>query len=74
MQSRLDALRSRSRRVRVLWTLYLSFAYLVYTIVIILVVGSRNMGAYEWTTVAGGPVLYAYRLIAAIAHATGTRR
>ena len=40
-----------------LWTLYLSFTYLVYAIVVILVVGSGDMGPYEWTTVAGGPVL-----------------
>ncbi|PKS12388.1 hypothetical protein jhhlp_000592 [Lomentospora prolificans] len=56
-QARLDALRARSRRIRVLWTLYLSFAYLVYTIVIILVVGSNKMGPYEWTAVSGGPVV-----------------
>jgi len=56
-QARLDGLRARSRRVRVLWTLYLSFAYLVYSIVIILVVGSQKMGPYEWTGIAGGPVV-----------------
>ncbi|KFH42570.1 Protein lunapark-like protein [Hapsidospora chrysogenum ATCC 11550] len=56
-QTRLDRVRSRSRRVKVLWTLYLGFAYLVYAIVLLLVVGYRNMGAYEWTGLAGGPVL-----------------
>ena len=40
-----------------LWTLYLSFAYLVYTIVLVLVVGWTNMGPWEWTGIAGGPVL-----------------
>lgn len=38
-------------------TLYLSFAYVVYAIVLVLVVGWRNMGALEWTGTAGGPVL-----------------
>ncbi|KAH6884082.1 hypothetical protein B0T10DRAFT_493535 [Thelonectria olida] len=56
-QSRLDRARANSRRTRVLWTLYLSFAYLVYAIVLVLVVGYKNLGAYEWTGLAGGPVL-----------------
>ncbi|KAH7126196.1 hypothetical protein EDB81DRAFT_846829 [Dactylonectria macrodidyma] len=56
-QARLDRLRSSSRRARVLWTLYLSFAYLVYTIVLLLVVGYKNLGAYEWTGLVGGPIL-----------------
>ena len=56
-QTRLDKVRSSSRRVKVLWTLYLTFAYLVYAIVLILVVGYKNMGAYEWTGLAGGPVM-----------------
>lgn len=42
--------------MRVLWTLYLSFAYLVYAIVLFLVVGFKNLGRIEWTGVAGGPV------------------
>ncbi|KAF4965383.1 hypothetical protein FZEAL_10766, partial [Fusarium zealandicum] len=56
-QASLDKVRSNSRRARVLWTLYLSFAYLVYAIVLILVVGYKNLGTYEWSAVAGGPVL-----------------
>lgn len=40
-----------------LWTLYLSFAYLVYAIVLILVVGYNNLGPWEWVGMAGGPVL-----------------
>lgn len=57
-QALLDRVRSSSRRARVLWTLYLSFAYLVYTIVLLLVIGYKNLGAYEWTGLVGGPVLY----------------
>ncbi|KAK4150957.1 hypothetical protein C8A00DRAFT_17589 [Chaetomidium leptoderma] len=56
-QTRLDQTRAKSRRVKVLCTLYLGFAYLVYGIVLVLVVGWRNMGAWEWTGMAGGPVV-----------------
>lgn len=57
-QARLDRLRATARRVKVLSTLYLSFAYLVYAIVLLLVVGWKNMGAYEWSGMAAGPVVY----------------
>ncbi|KAK8102279.1 hypothetical protein PG984_015425 [Apiospora sp. TS-2023a] len=56
-QLQLDKVRTRSRRIKVLWTLYLSFAYLVYAIVLILVVGYNNLGPWEWVGMAGGPVL-----------------
>ncbi|KAI1372501.1 hypothetical protein F4677DRAFT_432423 [Hypoxylon crocopeplum] len=56
-QAQLDRARSNSRRIKVLWTLYLTFAYLVYAIVLTLVVGWQNLGAWEWTGMAGGPVL-----------------
>jgi hypothetical protein len=56
-QSKLDRLRSSSRRIKVLWTLYLTFGYLVYAIVAMIVIGYPNMGAMEWTGMAGGPVL-----------------
>ncbi|KAG6293203.1 hypothetical protein E4U46_007854 [Claviceps purpurea] len=56
-QARLDRLRAKSRRLKVLWTLYLGFAYLVYAIVLLLVVGYKDLGIYEWTGMAGGPLL-----------------
>ncbi|KAI5463937.1 hypothetical protein BGZ63DRAFT_139644 [Mariannaea sp. PMI_226] len=56
-QGGLDRARANSRRTRVLWTLYLSFAYLVYTVVLLLVVGYKNLGAYEWIGLTGGPLL-----------------
>ncbi|KAH7308701.1 hypothetical protein B0I35DRAFT_464253 [Stachybotrys elegans] len=56
-QSRLDRLRTSSRRIRLLSAIYMVFAYLVYAIVLLLVVGYKNMGPYEWTGIAGGPVL-----------------
>lgn len=57
-QAKLDQVRSSSRRARVLCTLYLTFGYLVYAIVLVLVVGWKKMGAWEWSGVAGGPILY----------------
>jgi hypothetical protein len=56
-QTQLDQTRAKSRRVKVLCTLYLGFAYLIYGIVLVLVVGWRSMGPLEWTGMAGGPVL-----------------
>ena len=56
--NRLDGLRQRSRRLKVLWTLYAGFAYLLYTVILILVVGWRKWGLMEYTAVAGGPVMY----------------
>ncbi|KAI3392296.1 hypothetical protein diail_5904 [Diaporthe ilicicola] len=56
-QARLERARASSRRVRLLCTLYLSIAYLIYAIVALVVVGRRQMGAYEWSGMAGGPVL-----------------
>ncbi|GAB0134674.1 hypothetical protein EsDP_00003035 [Epichloe bromicola] len=61
-KARLDRLRTNSRRTKVLWTLYLGFAYLVYAIVLLLVVGYKNLSVYEWAGMAGGPMLiYATR-------------
>ncbi|CAD6567096.1 MAG: hypothetical protein ASARMPREDX12_009251 [Alectoria sarmentosa] len=54
---RLDGLRKRSRRLRVLWTLYAGFAYLLCSIILILIVGWRKWGLVEYTAVAGGPVV-----------------
>ncbi|PHH84550.1 hypothetical protein CDD83_1775 [Cordyceps sp. RAO-2017] len=56
-QSRLDKARTSARRSKLLWTLYLTVAYLVYAIVLLLVVGHKNVGAYEWAGLAGGPVI-----------------
>ncbi|KAI0858025.1 hypothetical protein F4860DRAFT_487467 [Xylaria cubensis] len=64
-QAQLEKVRNSSRRIKLLWTLYLAFAYLVYAIVLTLVVGWQNLGAWEWTGMAGGPVLiYVVRTVA----------
>ncbi|KAL9615264.1 MAG: hypothetical protein Q9167_000235 [Letrouitia subvulpina] len=63
--TKLDSLRQSSRRFNALWTLYTSFAYLLYTIILFLVIGWRQWGLGEYTAVIGGPVgIYAVRLAA----------
>ncbi|KOS19642.1 Protein lunapark [Escovopsis weberi] len=56
-QAKLERMRVKSRKAKVIGTLYLTFAYLVYAIVLLLVVGYKNLGPYEWTGMAGGPVV-----------------
>ncbi|KAI0542790.1 hypothetical protein GGR58DRAFT_171138 [Xylaria digitata] len=64
-QAQLEHVRNSSRRIKLLWTLYLAFGYLVYAIVLTLVVGWQNLGPWEWTGMAGGPVLiYVVRTVA----------
>jgi hypothetical protein len=58
-QLQLDILNQRSRRLVALWTLYTSFAYILCTIILALVVGWRNWGAVEYTAVAASPLMYA---------------
>ncbi|KAL8812276.1 MAG: hypothetical protein Q9223_007335 [Gallowayella weberi] len=53
--TKLDSLRQSSRRFSALWTLYTSFAYLLCTVVLILVVGWREWGVLEYAGVVGGP-------------------
>lgn len=56
-EARLERMRAKSRRARVFGTLYLSFAYLVYAIVLLLVIGHNNLGPFDWAGMTGGPVL-----------------
>ncbi|KAK3943938.1 hypothetical protein QBC46DRAFT_14013 [Diplogelasinospora grovesii] len=56
-EAQLDQARSSSRRVKALCTLYVGFSYLIYAILVLLVVGWKTMGAWEWTGMAGGPVI-----------------
>ncbi|KAM0265363.1 hypothetical protein ACHAQJ_000204 [Trichoderma viride] len=63
-QTRLEWTRLRSRKIKVLGTLYTSFAYLVCVIVLLLAVGYPNLGPWEWTGMAGGPVfIYTLRVV-----------
>ncbi|KAJ5344360.1 uncharacterized protein N7506_002725 [Penicillium brevicompactum] len=55
--ARLDQQRQSSRRVKALWTLYSTFAYLFYTITITLVFGWDSWGVREYAAIAGGPVV-----------------
>ena len=56
-QTHLDKTRSKSRRVRVLWSLYLGFAYAAYAVAVVLVVGYQRMDLSEWMGMAGGPLM-----------------
>ncbi|GAB7346199.1 hypothetical protein MBLNU457_4937t1 [Dothideomycetes sp. NU457] len=56
-------LRQNQRRIRVLWTLYTCFAYVLAALILILVTGRENMNSIEWSGLAGGPVvIYGVRL------------
>ncbi|KAJ5376233.1 hypothetical protein N7509_013119 [Penicillium cosmopolitanum] len=55
--TRLDQHRSSARRFKALWTLYSTFAYLFYSIVLALVLGWESWGVKEYAAIAGGPVL-----------------
>jgi len=53
-----DRIRQRARRIKVSWTLYGGFAYILAAIVLIFVTGMANWGVVEYTVMAGGPFLY----------------
>jgi len=56
-------LRQHQRRIRVLWTLYTCFAYVIAALILTLVTGFRNWDALEYSGMAGGPVvIYGVRL------------
>ncbi|KAJ5633417.1 hypothetical protein N7490_009756 [Penicillium lividum] len=64
--TRLDQQRQSSRRFKALWTLYSTFAYLFYSIILALVLGWESWGVKEYAAIAGGPVLiYGVRTISA---------
>lgn len=57
-----DRLRQNQRRLKALWTLYASFAYILVALILVLVTRFENWNAYEYTAVASGPVvIYAVR-------------
>lgn len=55
--ARNDGLRQKSRKVRVMLTLYAGFAYILAALLLVLVTGWRNWGAVEVSVISGGPVL-----------------
>ncbi|KAL8879992.1 MAG: hypothetical protein Q9198_002505, partial [Flavoplaca austrocitrina] len=55
--TKLESLRQTSRRFSALWTLYTSFAYLLCSLILILVVGWREWGVVEYAGLVGGPVV-----------------
>ncbi|KAL4914387.1 hypothetical protein BDW62DRAFT_144540 [Aspergillus aurantiobrunneus] len=60
--ARLDLHRQHARRFKALWTLYTSFIYLLYSVILALVLGWQNWGVKEYAAILGGPVIiYAVR-------------
>ncbi|OOF92936.1 hypothetical protein ASPCADRAFT_209590 [Aspergillus carbonarius ITEM 5010] len=55
--TRLDLHRQHARRFKALWTLYTTFAYLLYSIILALVLGWQNWGITEYAAIIGGPML-----------------
>ncbi|KAL4888391.1 hypothetical protein BDV59DRAFT_196556 [Aspergillus ambiguus] len=55
--ARLDSHRQHARRFKALWTLYTTFAYLLYTIIVALVLGWENWGITEFAALIGGPIV-----------------
>ncbi|OCT51380.1 putative protein lunapark [Cladophialophora carrionii] len=53
----LDTSRSRGRRVKALWTLYTTLTYLLYTLIVVLVLGPQNWTLYHYAGLGGAPVL-----------------
>ncbi|KAL2848246.1 hypothetical protein BJX68DRAFT_267693 [Aspergillus pseudodeflectus] len=55
--TRLDLHRQHARRFKALWTLYTTFVYLLYSIILALVLGWQNWGVKEYAAIVGGPVV-----------------
>lgn len=52
-----DSLRQSSRRVRLMWSLYAGFAYILTVLILVLVTGWGSWGTVEYSVVAGAPLL-----------------
>ncbi|KIW91646.1 uncharacterized protein Z519_07614 [Cladophialophora bantiana CBS 173.52] len=62
----LDISRSRDRRIKALWTLYTTVTYLLYTLIIVLVLGPRNWSIYHYAGLIGAPItIYVVRMVIA---------
>ncbi|EXJ68867.1 uncharacterized protein A1O5_07799 [Cladophialophora psammophila CBS 110553] len=62
----LDINRSRDRRIKALWTLYTTLTYLLYTLIIVLVLGPRNWSIYHYAGLIGAPItIYVVRMVIA---------
>lgn len=52
-----DRFRQQQRRYKALWTLYTSFLYILVAAILTLVTGWERWSYFEYTAVAGGPVI-----------------
>jgi hypothetical protein len=57
-----DRLRQRARRLKVGWSIYGGFTYILAVLILIFVTGRPNWGAVEYSILSGGPVLYVFSL------------
>ncbi|KAK2868029.1 hypothetical protein FQN49_003225 [Arthroderma sp. PD_2] len=53
----LEIHRQRARRFKALWTLYTTFAYILYALIAVLVLGWEQWGPVEYTALSGSPVI-----------------
>lgn len=56
-QAQLDSLHQKGRRYKALWTLYTTFAYMLCMIIVLFVLGWKNLSPLGYTGLAGSPVL-----------------
>ena len=63
-----DRLRQRARKLKVGWTLYGGFTYILAVLIFTLVTGWRNWGAMEYSVVSGGPVLSVRLILVLLVH------
>ncbi|KAM5468363.1 hypothetical protein MauCBS54593_005105 [Microsporum audouinii] len=62
----LELYRQRARRFKALWSLYTTFAYILYALIAVLVLGWEKWGPVEYTALSGSPVvIYTVRRIGA---------
>ncbi|KAF3480944.1 uncharacterized protein GIQ15_06291 [Arthroderma uncinatum] len=62
----LELHRQRARRFKALWTLYTTFAYILYALIAALVLGWERWGPIEYTALSGSPVvIYSIRRLGA---------
>ncbi|KKY18329.1 hypothetical protein UCRPC4_g05040 [Phaeomoniella chlamydospora] len=54
---RLDTTRTRARRVKALWTLYTSIAYLIYSLIVTLILGPKNWDITHYGGIVGAPIV-----------------
>ena len=55
--AKIDTSRRNSRRVKAMWTLYTTFAYIFALLILVLVIGWENWQIDEYGAVVGSPLV-----------------